>query len=82
MAGANMVIGIQGLKTLGLVTFDFESLQMEFKWEGQAMVWKGSPWISNDPLTVGQFKCLIASTREAYLLYLEGEENKEELHTN
>lgn len=54
---------------------------MEFKWEGKAVNWKGSPWISDDPLTVGQLKCLVASTREAYLLYLEGEENKDELHT-
>lgn len=45
---------------------------MKFDWEGKSMIWRGSPWISDDPLTVGQLKCLIASIKEAYLLYLEG----------
>lgn len=67
MAGANMVIGIQGLKTLGAVTFDFSSLQMEFWWRSKKVSWQGSPWISEDPLTIGQLKSLQASTQEAYL---------------
>lgn len=43
MAGANMVIGIQGLKTLGPVTFDFEELLMKFEWEGKVITWKAPP---------------------------------------
>lgn len=74
-----MVIGIQGLKTLGPVTFDFGSLLIRFLWEGQSVTWKDSPWISKDPLTAGQLRCLIASTSEAYLCYLEEEENFEKL---
>lgn len=37
--------------------------------------------VSNDPLTSGQLKCLIASTKEVYLLYLEekGEEVTSEI---
>lgn len=45
------------------------------------MNWKGSPWISDDPLTMGQLKCLIASTKEAYLLYLEDEKKEDEEET-
>lgn len=67
MAGANMVIGIQGMKTLGPIMFDFQSLNMSFYLEGKSVKWKGSPWISDDPFTVGQLKCLVASTKEAYL---------------
>lgn len=71
MAGSNMVIGIQGLKTLGTVTFNFEKLWMKFDKEGSTVMWHGCSWISEDPLTTGQLKCLIASTQEAYICYLE-----------
>lgn len=43
MAGANMIIGIQGMKTLGPITFDFDSLQMMFEWGSKSVKWKGSP---------------------------------------
>lgn len=39
MAGANMVIGIQGLKTLGQVTFDFELLMMTFMRKCRFVIW-------------------------------------------
>lgn len=77
-----MVIGIQGLKTLGPVTFDFEKLLMRFEWGGKMITWEGSSWISDDPLTVGQLRCLIASTKEAYLLYLEGGEESNSVELN
>lgn len=78
MAGANMVIGIQGLKALGPITFDFGSLLMKFTWEVKSVTWKGSRWISEDPLTAGQLKCLIASTSEVYLCYLEEQDDTEQ----
>jgi len=56
MSGANLVIGIQGMKTLGPVTFDFDKLLMEFLWKGNKVSWQGLTWISDDPLTVG---CLL-----------------------
>lgn len=78
MAGSNMIIGIQGLKTLGPVTFDFVGMQMKFQASESEILWLGCPWIKEDPLTKGQLKCLVASTQEAYLCYIDKiEENQE-----
>lgn len=35
------------------------------------------PWVSEEPMTTGQLKCLIASTKEAYLCYLDRADNCE-----
>lgn len=53
MYGANMVIGIHGMKTLDPVTSDFEKLLMKFMWLGNKNSWQCLPWIFYDPLTVG-----------------------------
>lgn len=71
MVGSNMVIGIQGLKALGPVTFDFVKLWMKFERNKQVIIWHGCPWISEDPLSSAQLNCLIASTQEAYLCYMK-----------
>lgn len=81
MTGANMVIGIQGLKLLGPVTFDFSTLSMQFSRNGKTISWVGSSWISDEPLTSGQLKCLVAQSREAYLCYYEKVEDCETITT-
>lgn len=50
---------------------------MEFYLSGKKVIWKGLSWVSDDPLTVGQLKCLVASTQEAYICHLEKIDNIE-----
>lgn len=76
-----MIIGIQGLKTLGPVTFDFGKIWMKFEIGGQTVHWDGCPWISEDSLSIGQLKYLVATTQEAYICYMIKVEEDQETST-
>lgn len=58
MAGANVVLGIQWLKTLGPITTDYSIPYMEFLADGTMVRWLGNSWLEEIPLSSGEMKRL------------------------
>lgn len=47
VTGANIILGIQWLQTLGKVIIDYQDLYMEFVSNSQVVKWTGQCWIDN-----------------------------------
>lgn len=69
---------MQWLKSLGLVSFQFQELSMQFDWGGKTICWKGEPWVDDNPLSTAELKSLLSDTNEAFMCYmvLNGEDTE------
>lgn len=71
VTGANIILGIQWLQTLGRVITDYHDLYMEFIINGQVVKWTGQSWIDNNPLSNRELKSLTANQESGYMLHLQ-----------
>lgn len=67
MAEANLVLGIQWLKTLGPITTDYSVPYMEFMVGGSLVRWMGNNWLEESPLSGGELKRLNIEVVGAFL---------------
>lgn len=75
MEGANIVLGVQWLETLGAVTIDYKNMTMEFGYQGKLIKLQGDTpaLISN-----GGFKRMMGREEIAYLCHLQAQSPKED----
>lgn len=70
MEGANVVLGIQWLETLGAVTCNYKNLTMEFQHQGRHVCLQGD---TPSQISNGSLKNLVGQEEMAYFCQLQGE---------
>lgn len=80
LVGTNIILDMQWLKSLGLVSFQFQELSMQFYWGGKTICWKGEPWVDDNPLSSDELKSLLGTTNEAFMCFMELNEKESEKH--
>lgn len=60
MEGANVVLRVQWLETLGLVVTDFKKLTLQFENEGSKVEFRGIPHLAETALSSGGLRRLVA----------------------
>lgn len=71
LSSTNIILGMQWLKSLGLVSFQFQDLSMQFDWRGKTICSKGKHWVDDNPLSNTELKSLLNTTNEAFMCYME-----------
>ncbi|MCH81628.1 hypothetical protein A2U01_0002419, partial [Trifolium medium] len=72
LSGAELVLGVQWLKTLGPIVTDYTQLTMSFSYQGQVVNLVGQPKVGPEESSVHQLERLVATNAiaEAYHLHL------------
>lgn len=71
MVGANAILGIHWLTTLGRVITYYKQLYIEFVLNGETIKWSRHPWVDNNPLSSRELKYLQVEEQEGHLLHME-----------
>lgn len=81
MEGANLVLGVQWLQTLGPVTKDHKALTMDFKIDGKEYHLQGDCQLNPDGVTTSGLKKMIGRGEVAYFCHLRKDDTMEQDRT-
>lgn len=70
MEGANLVLGVQWLETLGPVITDYKKLTLQFENEGEMVKFQGVPRLVESEISGGELRRLITRQEVAYFCHL------------
>lgn len=73
MEGANVVLGIQWLETLGVVKTNYKELTMEFELLGRTIKLQGNSQIAESVISGNGLRRLVARREVAYFCQLVGD---------
>jgi len=62
MGGANLFLGIQWIKTVSSVLYNYTDMNIEFNWQGQRVKWVGEKLISEGTLSQHEMKFWAATS--------------------
>lgn len=73
MEGANLVLGVQWLETLGPVVTNYKELTLQFEKQGSKVTFQGIPHLAESEISGGGLRRLIARREVAYFCHLRCE---------
>lgn len=68
--GANLILGVQWLQTLGLVTFDYSKMSISFSFGSRAVTLQGGPPSELHSIQLSQVKCGLSTGSFASFYHL------------
>lgn len=71
LEGANLVLGVQWMKSIGRILTDWATMSMEFVLGNSLTVWTSEPMIDEETLSSREFHHLAGGSRQAYLCRFE-----------
>lgn len=70
MEGANIVLGVQWLETLGPIMTDYRHLTIQFDVQGSPVKFQGIPHLVDSAISNGGLRQLMARKEVAYFCHL------------